>query len=276
MTLKQSYATKAFGVLALATAGLVPLGAQAQTAGDGLKWEASIYGWFPAIGGSSSFPVSSGGSSIDVSARQVIDALKMTFMGSIGVKERNWGFWTDLVYADFGATKDGTRDLSLGHVELPASVTANLSLDIKSTIWTLAGTYSLASTPQYTADLVFGARMLQMDQTLGWTFNGDISGLPLPSRTGSAKLDVTDWDGIVGVKGNLALGGDGKWFVPYYFDVGTGQSDLTWQANVGIGYRFGWGAVVAGWRYLDYQFKSGEPIQSMSFNGATVGVTFQW
>lgn len=63
---------------------------------------------------------------------------------------------------------------------------------------------------------------------------------------------------------------------PYNFDIGTGQSDLTYQIAAGVGYKFGWGDAVAVWRYLDYNFKSGKPIESMNFNGPQIGVTFRW
>jgi len=43
-----------------------------------------------------------------------------------------------------------------------------------------------------------------------------------------------------------------------------------------VGYRFDWGAVFATWRYLDYQFKSGQGIDSMNMNGPVIGVAFQW
>ena len=29
-----------------------------------------------------------------------------------------------------------------------------------------------------------------------------------------------------------------KWYLPLYDDIGTGDSDLTWQLGAGIGYRF--------------------------------------
>ena len=37
--------------------------------------------------------------------------------------------------------------------------------------------------------------------------------------------------------------------MPYYVDVGTGQSQLTWQVNAGLGYQFDWGSVLATWRW---------------------------
>ncbi|WP_161827380.1 hypothetical protein [Steroidobacter agaridevorans] len=76
--------------------------------------------------------------------------------------------------------------------------------------------------------------------------------------------------------GQGAFGQEHKWVIPYYLDVGTGDSDTTWQASLGLGYAFGWGDVTVAWRYLDYELKSGAPIADLSLNGPAVGVTFRW
>jgi hypothetical protein len=57
-------------------------------------------------------------------------------------------------------------------------------------------------------------------------------------------------------------------------DVGTGESKLTWQAAGGLGYAFSWGEVSLLWRYLAYDFKSGNPQQELNFNGPMLGATF--
>ena len=44
----------------------------------------------------------------------------------------------------------------------------------------------------------------------------------------------------------------------------------------GIGYSFGWGDVLAAWRYLDYDMKSGETIESLNLNGPLIAVVFRW
>ena len=268
--------TRAYGVAAaLAIAAGAPVAAQAQAADDGWRFQADIYGWFPAIGGNTAVPVQTGGANIDVSMGDVIDALKFAFMGSFEARKGTWGLWTDLVYADFGASKSGSRDFTLGGGR-PVNVSADLQLDVKSWIWSFGGLYSLAETPQYKADLLFGARYIDISNQLGWTFNGDISNLPLPGRSGSGAADLSNWDGVVGLKGRVYLGDDRRWFVPYYADIGTGQSKLTWQVNAGVGYRFDWGAVIASWRYLDYDFKSTAKVQDLSFSGPLIGVVFQW
>ena len=275
MTKHSNLGRSAARVAALTLAGALPLVSQAQSASDDWKFGATIYGWFPSIGGTTSFPPpSNGGPSIDVSTKQVIDALKFTFMGTLEARKGQWGAWTDLVYADFGATKSGSRDFSIGHAGVPVGVDANLNLDVKTWIWTVAGTYNLATTPEYTTDLVAGARLLDMEQTLGWQFNGDLSGTPILDRAGSTTISLNRWDGIVGVKGRANLGAERKWFVPYYADVGTGQTKLTWQAVTGLGYQFDWGALALTYRYLDYQMKSGSKVESLTLSGVALSASF--
>lgn len=43
-----------------------------------------------------------------------------------------------------------------------------------------------------------------------------------------------------------------------------------------MGYKFAWGSVLAAWRYLDCEFKLGDALQSMSKNGALIGVAFKF
>jgi hypothetical protein len=86
---------------------------------------------------------------------------------------------------------------------------------------------------------------------------------------------VTNWDAILGVKGRLFFGDRREWFAQYYLDAGTGQSQYTWQAIGGVGYRFGWGEVLAAWRYIDYQFFSSNGAK-LTMNGPAVGVQFHW
>lgn len=257
----------------LALAAAVPSSALAQGATDGWQFEASINGWFPAISGTTKFPSGAGGPSIDVSMGEVVDALKFTFQGSLEARRGAWGLWTDLVYADFGASQQRSRSFDIGGNRPPVGVTANLQLDVKSWIWTLTGLYRLKSDDEGTMDLLFGTRLLDMTNGLSWSFSGSPSNLP---PNGSAEVSASYWDAVVGLKGRALLGADRRWFLPFYVDVGTGQTDLTWQVNAGLGYRFDWGAVMATWRYLDYDFDSSSKLQSISFSGPVIGVSFNF
>lgn len=261
------------GAVAMAAAALAPGMASAQ-ASDELKFDAIVYGWLPTIGGKTSFPAGSG-SNINVDANQILDSLKFTFMGTLGAQKGRWGLFADIAYLDVGNSKSATRNLSVQGVELPASVSANASLDLKSAIWTVAGSYRLVADPQSTLDVFAGARGIQLKERLRWEFSANIDGTLPPARSGESTITDKNTDAIVGVKGRYAFGDDRQWFVPYYGDVGGGGSKVTWQGIAGLGYTFRWGELFGAWRYIDYKLKDTK-IQEATFNGPAIGVAFHW
>src|SRR5688572_1287158 len=119
----------------LAVAAIAPSRSLAQAASDDWQFAATVYGWFPDIGGQTNFPGGAGGT-IDVDISTILDHLKMTAQGSLEVRKGSWGGFTDIVYLDVGEAKSQTRNLELGGVPLPAAVTADLDFDLKSTFLT--------------------------------------------------------------------------------------------------------------------------------------------
>lgn len=268
------------GRLATALVGLawsfIPLAAHAQTDADSWQWRASIYAWLPSLSGDTRFPSGEGGPSIDVDADTVLSQLEFTFMGTVQARKSEWGIVSDLVYASLGGSESNVRDFTLGGAGVPAELTLGATLDMNSWVWTLGGTYAVHETEQAIAELVFGVRMLDLEQTLDWSFTGDIGGHALPGRSGTSVAEGTNWDAIIGAKGQAFLGSGQRWFLPWYLDAGTGDSDFTWQAMAGVGYQFDWGATVLSWRHLDYEFESDATIENLSFSGVLLGVTFRW
>lgn len=276
--------TLKYGIAALSLAGaaLTPTIAAAQSSATGMqdgKWQfaASIYAYLPTLSGNTTFPGLPGNpsSSLSLDAGTIIDNLKMVFMGSLDMHNGQWGLWNDVLYMNLGNTKNGYRDFTINGA--PTNLSGSMDLDQKSTVWTIAGEYRLATgNPAHTVDLLAGARMLDMTTRLGYSFSGTVGSHPLAGRSGSSSVSKTYWDGIIGVKGNYAFGANREWFVPYYADIGTGSTDLTYQVAAGIGYKFGWGELTGLWRYMDYNMKSGQPIQSLNLNGPQIGATWRW
>ena len=264
-------------VVCVAAGAFLSVPAAAQS-GQADRWlvTATIYGWVPKIDGTVNFPGDKGSTGIYASMDDVLNHLKMTFQGTLDAHNGRWGMFTDIVYVDLGGIKSREREFSIGNVGIPASVTKELSLDIKALVWTVAGEYRVVSDPAWTVDLLGGARMLQMKPTLGYSITGDLGPIVIPGRSGSKQVDETVWDGIVGVKGRYTFGDDRKWFAPFYLDVGTGQTQLTWQIAGGIGYSYSWGSVFGVWRYLDYNFQSGKALENINMNGPMLGVAFTW
>jgi len=268
-------AIQILGLCSLSVAGLAPATLSAREISDDWQFGAAIYGWFPDIGGNTALPPR-GSSSFAIDIGTILDHLEMTGQGSFAIQKGHWGAFTDLIYLDVGASKSGTRQLEVGGNPLPGGVTADLDFDLKTTIWMLAGNYRIAGGPEGSFDLLAGARLASFKQTLDWEFAGNLGPIAPPPRTGSRNASVDQWDAIVGLKGRRFLGSEHKWVVPYYVDVGAGDSDLTWQAALGLGYAFQWGDVELVWRYLDYDLASGGPIEDMNFNGPALGATFRW
>ena len=262
-------------LLVVASVAFLPVHAQEAARASDWDFAATVYGWLPDIGGHTEFPSGAAGA-IDVDINTILDRLEMTAQGSFEVHKGRWGGFTDIVYLDVGDSNSRTRDLSIGGVPIPAAVTAATGIDLKSTIWTLAGSYRLAGGNASTFDLIAGARLSHMKQNLSWTFAGNFGSITPPPLTGSAETSVKLWDGIVGGRGRLTLGANQKWSVPYYFDIGAGDSDLTWQTVLGLTYSFRWGDLGVVWRYLDYDLKSSGPIKDINFNGPAAGISLHW
>ncbi|MGR4870436.1 hypothetical protein ACIPRI_16445 [Variovorax sp. LARHSF232] len=251
--------------------------ASSETRAGDWRYSLSVYGYLPSISGSSSVPTSPGGPTLDVSASKIVDSLKFTFMGAFDAHNGRWGVFTDFIYLDLGNTQQGSRDFTIGHQAIPANTSADLSWDLKGVLWTVGGQYRLASDARLTVDALAGARLLSMKPSLAWNIHGDLGPISTAGRTGSSEASETLWDGIVGAKGRYVPSDSGKWSLPFYVDVGTGQSRLTWQAAAGVSYAFSWGELTGMWRHIDYDMKSNSgPLEDLRFDGPMLGATFRW
>ena len=235
----------------------------------------SIYGWFPDISGSTSFPTGGGGE-FTVPIGDILDNLTFTFQGSFDACKGHWGLLTDVIYMDLGKKKSDYKEGSIGGNDIPVDVTAKVKFDMTSWIFTAAGYYRFVDQPEMSFDLVAGLRYVDIDQSLNWSFSGNIGELPLPGHEGGAKVAADSLDAIIGMRGRFSFGQDNAWFIPYYLDVGTGDADFTWQAAGGIGYAFKWGELAAVYRQLSYELPSSRPMADMEFSGPAMGAIFRW
>jgi hypothetical protein len=277
------------GTLLAAAALLAPLAASAQSGkagADDWKFRASIYGWLPSIDVKSNFPVPpaivnaglTAGGNAEVSGSDILKSIEGVFMGTFEARKGRWGGFTDLIVLNLGNTKTGTKHFTIGGRVLPtvpgdATLTADYSLE--GTLWTLAGQYAAIDEASHNLNVFAGARYLGLDQKLNWNFSGNIGPIALPLRGGTMTSDGSVTDFIVGVRGQAKLG-DGRWFLPYHLDVGTGQSNSTYQAMVGLGYAFDWGEITAAYRVLDYNLPDSKFVSDLRFNGGLIGVGFRW
>ena len=174
--------------------------------GEEWKFQASVYLYLPSVDGETAFPGSGGGSGAGVDASKLLENLNLAFMGSFEADKGPWGLLADVIYVDFGDSESPSRDFSIGGGTLPVGATASIHYDLNGWLWTLAGSWRAVSAPGYELNLIGGARLIDVDQTIDWQLSGNIGAVALPDRAGDRTAGVNNWDAIVGLKGRAMFG----------------------------------------------------------------------
>jgi hypothetical protein len=243
------------------------------TEAEDWQFALTAYGYLPAISGTAYFPVPGVSGSFNLNQSDLINNLKMTFMGALDVHHGSWGVFADVLYLDLGRRNTNLHDFTIGDVGIPAATTSDVSIDMKSWIANAVGEYRVLTQGGSTLDVVAGLRYLSIRERLQWNFTGSIGSLPEAARSGDQQIGNDIVDAIVGVKGQLR--GDGGWAMPYYLDVGTGGAPFTWQGAIGLAYMFHWGEVGLLYRYIDFRFDSSR-LQDLTIAGPMLSATFRW
>lgn len=274
----------AAGLAALSAVAFSSL-TQAATSGteaeDG-RWHFNLvpYLWFPVMEGSIdtdvALPGPLGGEprqvkvSGDIEPSSYLSDLDMAFMIMGEARKDRWLIYTDLMYMDLGSQDTRIRSVTGPLGDFSTEVARNARTDISSVLWTLGAGYEVVRDPSWSLSVVAGFRYLGLESDLTLSLQ-DARGRYLRALT--ASMDEDYWDGIVGARGQIRLGNT-PWFMPFYADIGTGSSDLTWQALLGLGYRFDWGEATFAWRAMGYEL-DGDNVD-LTFNGPGLGVGFRW
>jgi hypothetical protein len=248
---------------------------------DGWTFAVRPYLWVPSINGTLKYDIppgsGNGAANVDLSYN-----LSFAFLVTAEARKGEWSIVTDLVYLDVNADETPVKSVGFtgpgGRVEVSGGADLGTETAISGVLWALAGSYTVAQGGHSNLDVLAGFRYLTLEAETDWQISGTVTGPGSAqsfARTGAVSQREDLWDGIVGVRGMVGLG-EGKWALPYYLDVGTGSSALTWQAAAGIAYRFNWIDLQLMYRYLYYDMKSDNMLQNVSFYGPALGVNFRF
>jgi len=247
-------------------------GPTSDSAAAGWQFRVAPYLWVPRIDGILNFTTSNGTQPVvSLTPINYLDNLNVPLMLAGDVRHGAWGVSTDVVFVDFSGEKAQVTSIGGpgGSVEIPVDTGSKVGL--RATIWTLGGCYRAFDERLLTFEVLAGFRYLRVKSTLDYRLA--VGGL-LPQE---GSLEQTDglWNGVVGLRGRVWLGTH-RWFAPYHVDIGTGDSDLTWQALGGIGYAFGWGELILDYRDLGFDSGGEELIERLRLTGPTFGVSFHF
>lgn len=250
------------------------------------KWQIAItpYLWLPNIDGTLKYDFlseTSGSPSVKVGPNDYLESLDFALMVKGEARRAKWSIFTDLVYIDF-SNESGRVELidfgGSGKTPLSASIDAGTESSLKGTAWTLVCGYGLLQEDMGRLDIIAGFRYFGLEASTDWrltaAINGPGGGRGFP-RAGSISKSEDLWDGVIGIKGRLNLGSS-NFYVPYYFDIGTGSSQVTWESAVGLAYAFKWFDIMAAYQHLYYDMDDDGILQDMRFDGPAVGLTFRF
>jgi hypothetical protein len=252
---------------------------------SGWTFEVAPYLWMPSVHSSLSFnlPPALGGTvsaSSSIGFGQLVSNLNFATMVSADARYDRFSVLTDFIYMNLGGTTAQFRTVNFpNHPAIPisTSVQTRASLDLTSSIWTLAGGYTLVQGGWGNFDAIAGIRYLSLnpriDYNLALTVTGPRGNGATFGGGGSVSGSGNFWNGIGGFRGRFRIGDSGL-FVPYYFDIGSGGSNLTWQIASGVGYHAGPVDVSLTYRYLSFAQGSSAVVQHLWIQGPMLMVNF--
>ncbi len=217
-----------------------------------LKQRIVLYGWMPTLDGALTFSVP--GEPDESVDSGVIDSLDAVFMGSYSVRKGKVSFLADLIYLKVSGETAGVNP------------NVNLDMELTTKIYGFYGGYNISKTDKLDINLIAGLRYF------GLGIDVERSGGRVANVTLTPSVDL--YDAVVGVNGEYNI--NKNWYIPYQFDIGTGDSDLTWQANLSVAYRYSWGDVIGTYRYIHYSHDGSGLFEEMNLYGPKLGVVFHF
>jgi len=266
----------------IARNGDISTSAQAETNAPKAQWSFSItpYLWLPNVNGTLKYniPPGAGGSpDVEVGPNSYLENLQALLMISGEARKDRWSVFTDLIYLDFADQDSSVQTINFGGNLVSSSANIATSSSFRGIAWTLAAGYAIDTGTDVMLDVFGGLRYFEISASSDWQLVTSVTGpggvQTFPS-TGGVSQSMNLLDGIAGVRGRVPIGSN--WSIPYYLDVGTGSSNLTWQWLLGVSYSFRWGGLTLAYRDLFYDQKDDRFLQDLRFSGPTFGVTFRF
>lgn len=229
----------------------------------------------PALGGRLPTDISSG-------PGDYISKLNFAAMLAAEMRYDRFSVLTDFIYTNGNAGSANIKSIDfLGLPSIPISRTLETSTSTRmsSTVWTLAGGYTVFQGDWGNFDLLGGFRYLGASATTNYSLALTIVGPRGNGATfggvGGVSGSRTIWNGIAGFRGRIRLPVQGL-FIPYYFDIGGGGSQPTWQIASGVGYQTKWAAISLLYRYLSFEQGGSAVVRHLDMGGPIIMATFSF
>jgi hypothetical protein len=279
----------AFGFFAAVSTAHAQIASTPAAPGSAPGWIFSVtpYAWLPTVSSTYSYTGPRGATvtnSISAGFGDYLSELNFALMGGAEARYDRFTIMTDLIYGNASITTGNSHfsnvNLGLSSIDIPRQLQLNTGTRAATTIWSVAGGYTLLQGDWGNLDAVAGIRTLFMSATSNYTLAADILA---PDRTialshsGSLNLGVTKVEGIGGITGRINIP-NSSFYLPFYLDAGGGSVPFTWQVYAGVAYKAAtWVDVSLGYRYLGFSGGSKTMgIEKLNLGGVLLAGTFHF
>jgi hypothetical protein len=286
--LRRRTSIAAFAAVLAIAALAVPRRAAAQIFAEpeGDHWAAAVAlnPWLPTVNGDLKYDFSNvegpgGDFNIKIGPNDYLTHLKFALPMVIDVRNQQWSVLTDVTYANLSQDTDLTAVRPAGGI--PITVTGNLktTTNFKGLLWTEAFGWTLMGHPSGSfLDMIVGVRYFGLKSETSWHLQAAVEGpggnQVVLARDGKASHNPNLWDGIFGVRGKAQLGE--HFYLPYYVDIGTGNSKVTWQGQLGVAWAPGKMEFALCYKHMSWAQKDDKFLQGLRLGGPQLSIGYRF
>jgi hypothetical protein len=261
--------------------------AQTNGAPSGWSFNVAPYLWVPTVNTTLNYNLPSGlagrlPTDLSVDPGQLLSHLDFATAFAADAQYGRFSVLTDFMFMKLNANSAHFKSINFdGGAPIPISSSAQTSTSttLSATLWTLEGGYTVVQGDWGNFDVIAGFRYFGVDSRTNYSLALSVTGPrgngPTFGGIGSVSANPAIWNGIGGFRGRIRISNTG-FFIPYYFDIGAGGSNLTWQIASGVGYQTGWAGVSLTYRYLSFEQGNNAVVQSLSMGGPMLMVNFSF
>jgi hypothetical protein len=270
-----------------ARAALAPLPLQVRQpqpfdASSQWRFAISPSAWLPRVSGSMRFAGasaaetpgnSSGSNAVDASIGPYNDLQHVQSAAMIqgDARKGNWSVFADTVL--LSVSKHDASIKPAGKSEANPGLLRSAETAMRGAMIELGGGFSVFRQSRMLIDAIAGVRYLGAKGTLDASASDTRASQTATQDTSQTENSV---NGFAGVRGRIAMTPDGRWYVPFHLDAGTGTSKVTWQAMTGIGYVMKWADLNLVYRYLAFHGSNDQLMQTVRMSGPGLGATVRF
>lgn len=235
----------------------LPIVATAADNDDDWHVKGELYVW-----GTSVDTTQTDGQASEVEFDDILDSLEFGFLGAAAISKGRWQWYVDLISVQL----EDSETVPLPVPGIPVPVDANVKVEVDQLVVNAGGGYTITGSGKNRVDLMFGARYIDLDTDVGI----DLGVVPAIAVSDSNDL----LDGFVGIEGYADL--SDRWYMGYYADIGTGDSDYSWQALIELKYEFSRVDAGVGYRVMHWELDGDGLLDDFRLSGPYVGVLFSF